>query len=191
MNFPHYACGEVVKGFGRGSKQLGIPTANYPEEIVEKLPQTFDQGVYYGWAQVENGPVYKMVMSIGKNPYYNNEKKTMVSSQFFYQRFIFLLNFNFMIKETYIMNEFSADFYGSTMKTIMLGHIRQMENYPNLGKIFSKFRFLSIVSIVFILKDALIKAIHNDIEKANVALDKPENQAYKTDNFFSNITSKI
>jgi riboflavin kinase len=78
MKFPHYASGEVVKGFGRGSKQLGIPTANYPESIVEKLPEEFDQGVYYGWAQVENGPVYKMVMSIGKNPYYNNEKKTMV-----------------------------------------------------------------------------------------------------------------
>ena len=78
MKFPHYASGTVVKGFGRGSKQLGIPTANYPDEIVEKLPECFTQGVYYGWAQVDDGPVYKMVMSIGYNPYYNNEKKTMV-----------------------------------------------------------------------------------------------------------------
>jgi hypothetical protein len=31
------------------------------------------------------------------------------------------------------MNEFPEDFYGSNLKTIMLGHIRQMENYPNLG----------------------------------------------------------
>ena len=23
---PHFSCGEVVKGFGRGSKELGIPT---------------------------------------------------------------------------------------------------------------------------------------------------------------------
>ena len=45
MKFPHYASGEVVKGFGRGSKQLGIPTANYPEAIVQKLPEAFDQGV--------------------------------------------------------------------------------------------------------------------------------------------------
>ena len=29
MKFPYYAIGEVVKGFGRGSKQLGIPTANF------------------------------------------------------------------------------------------------------------------------------------------------------------------
>ena len=80
MKFPHFASGLVVKGFGRGSKQLGIPTANYAEDIVDKLPESFDQGVYYGWAQVDNGLVYKMVMSIGKNPYYNNEKKTMVMS---------------------------------------------------------------------------------------------------------------
>ena len=26
---PYFVCGEVVKGFGRGSKQLGIPTGEY------------------------------------------------------------------------------------------------------------------------------------------------------------------
>ena len=77
-NFLYYASGVVVKGFGRGSKDIGVPTANFDNEVVEKLPEYFQQGVYYGWAQVDNGPVYKMVMSIGNNPYYNNEKKTMV-----------------------------------------------------------------------------------------------------------------
>lgn len=79
MKFPYFASGEVVKGFGRGSKQLGIPTANFPESVVDKLPEAYHNGVYYGWAQVEDGPVYKMVMSIGNNPYYNNEKRTMVT----------------------------------------------------------------------------------------------------------------
>lgn len=78
MVFPHFSTGLVVKGFGRGSKQLGIPTANFPEEIVEQLPRAFQGGVYYGLAQVDNGPVYDMVMSIGNNPFYNNEKRTMV-----------------------------------------------------------------------------------------------------------------
>jgi FAD synthase len=79
MVFPHFASGTVVKGFGRGSKQLGIPTANYPESVVEHLPEAFHNGVYYGLAQVDTGPVYPMVMSVGNNPYYNNEKRTMVS----------------------------------------------------------------------------------------------------------------
>lgn len=26
---PHFASGKIVKGFGRGSKELGIPTGNY------------------------------------------------------------------------------------------------------------------------------------------------------------------
>lgn len=87
MKFPYFASGEVVKGFGRGSKQLGIPTANYPENVVEKLPAGFDNGVYYGWAKVDDGPVHKMVMSIGNNPYYNNEKKTMVSLSYIYNHY--------------------------------------------------------------------------------------------------------
>jgi FAD synthase len=37
MKFPYYASGEVVKGFGRGSKELGIPTANYPTSVVRYI----------------------------------------------------------------------------------------------------------------------------------------------------------
>nr|CAH7719280.1 unnamed protein product [Callosobruchus chinensis] len=57
---PHFAKGEVVKGFGRGSKELGCPTANFSEEIVNNLPQEISTGVYYGFANVNKGPVYKM-----------------------------------------------------------------------------------------------------------------------------------
>jgi riboflavin kinase len=90
MVFPHFASGTVVKGFGRGSKQLGIPTANYPESVVEHLPEAFHNGVYYGLAQVDNGPVYRMVMSVGNNPFYNNEKRTMVKQCLkFYPIFLF------------------------------------------------------------------------------------------------------
>ena len=52
--------------------------ANFPESVVEELPGDFSCGVYLGLAQVDNGPVYKMVMSIGWNPQYDNEKKSMV-----------------------------------------------------------------------------------------------------------------
>ena len=36
-------------------------------------------GVYFGYARVDQGPVYNMVMSIGWNPFYKNDKKSMVS----------------------------------------------------------------------------------------------------------------
>jgi len=56
-----------------------IALANYPEDVVNSLPDAIQTGIYYGWAMVDQGPVYKMVMSIGWNPVYQNEKRSMVS----------------------------------------------------------------------------------------------------------------
>lgn len=56
--------------------------ANFPESVVDSLPESFGTGVYYGWAQVDDGPVHKMVMSIGWNPFYKNTKKSMVGVLF-------------------------------------------------------------------------------------------------------------
>lgn len=52
--------------------------ANFPTSVVEHLPADISTGIYYGWASVDNGPVHKMVMSIGWNPYYKNTMKSMV-----------------------------------------------------------------------------------------------------------------
>lgn len=56
--------------------------ANFPLEVVQQLPEEIGGGVYYGWASVGDGPVFKMVMSIGWNPFYNNTVKSMVSFYF-------------------------------------------------------------------------------------------------------------
>ena len=53
--------------------------ANYPDSVVDSLPKEFECGIYFGWASVDDGPVYKMVASVGWNPFYKNKKKTMVS----------------------------------------------------------------------------------------------------------------
>lgn len=52
------------------------------EEALEEMFTEFTTGVYYGWAQVGevNQTVYPMVMSLGWNPYYNNEKRSAVSN---------------------------------------------------------------------------------------------------------------
>lgn len=55
-------------------------TANFPVDVVDNLPEAVSTGIYYGWASVDRGPVYKMVMSIGWNPFYNNTKKSMVGT---------------------------------------------------------------------------------------------------------------
>jgi len=111
---PFFTEGKVVKGFGRGSKELGIPTANFPIEVVQKLPADITSGVYYGWACVADGPVFKMVVSIGWNPYYKNTVKSM---------------------ETHIMHTFKEDFYDANMKVCMLGYVRPMKNFTSLDEL--------------------------------------------------------
>uniref|UniRef100_A0A1A9W8B0 riboflavin kinase n=1 Tax=Glossina brevipalpis TaxID=37001 RepID=A0A1A9W8B0_9MUSC len=110
---PYYASGIVVEGFRRGS-EIGIPTANYPLEVVKSLPNCFKTGIYYGWANVDNGPVYKMVMSVGWNPYYSNKEKSM---------------------ETHILHDFGCDLYGLLLKTCIVGFLRPESNFDSLEKL--------------------------------------------------------
>ncbi|XP_074111053.1 riboflavin kinase [Cotesia typhae] len=107
---PYYAKGTIVKGFGRGSKALGIPTANFPEDVVAQLPEGFNTGIYYGWAALE-GEIYKMVMSIGWNPFYQNEKKSM---------------------EVHILHKFSNDLHGRELKIVITGFIRPETSFDSV-----------------------------------------------------------
>ncbi|EYC09686.1 hypothetical protein Y032_0059g2999 [Ancylostoma ceylanicum] len=59
-------------------------------------------------SQVDN-----MVMSIGWNPQYQNEKKTL---------------------EVHLLRKFDKDFYGSMMDVLILGFIRPMSAFNSLGK---------------------------------------------------------
>ena len=111
---PHYAKGPIVKGFGRGSTELGFPTANFSEEVIEKLPQELVGGIYFGFAKVDDGPVQDMVMSVGWNPFYNNEKRAM---------------------ETHIIHKFEGDLYGKMLSVIMVGYLRAEANYDSLEKL--------------------------------------------------------
>ncbi|KAJ8036616.1 Riboflavin kinase [Holothuria leucospilota] len=74
---PYFTKGKVVKGFGRGSKELGIPTANFPEEVVAKLPASFSTGVYFGWAKVDDGFVLlekRNVNGLRKDAYHHEAR---------------------------------------------------------------------------------------------------------------------
>ncbi|CAG8582434.1 11460_t:CDS:2 [Paraglomus brasilianum] len=110
--YPITMKGAVVQGFGRGSKELGIPTANFPETTMEELCKDLDTGIYYGWAQIAvDKTVYPMVMSLGWNPYYKNEKRSA---------------------EVHIINTFSSDFYGVELRVIVLGFIRPEKDYSSV-----------------------------------------------------------
>ena len=80
----------IVRGFGRGSKELGIPTANLSKQDFacslgefESLPT----GIYWGFGRVGEprqqdddsvlGRVLPAAISVGYNPHYKNEEKTV------------------------------------------------------------------------------------------------------------------
>ena len=98
---------QVVKGFGRGGKQLGCPTANLEDEVLKGDEET---GVWLGWAKIR-GEVYKCVASIGWNPFFKNEKKTC---------------------EPHILHEFESDFYGEPIEIVLCGYLRQERDFKSL-----------------------------------------------------------
>merc|ERR1711939_29218 len=117
--FPVYLSGCVQRGFGRGGRDLGCPTANFPDEVIEPYADSLESGVYYGFARVkhERSPasasdeVHPMVMSIGWNPYYKNVRRTA---------------------EVHILHDYGEDFYGEYMSAVVLGFIRPEYDYNSL-----------------------------------------------------------
>ncbi len=58
-------------------QELGIPTANLDRDSLHGALAQAVSGIYLGWASVgTDAAVYKMVMSIGWNPFYKNEAST-------------------------------------------------------------------------------------------------------------------
>jgi len=130
--FPITLVSEVVKGFGRGSKELGIPTANYPQEYVDSVELVdLETGIYYGYSQIlssqldslssaQDDEIFPMVMSLGWNPYYKNDKRSA---------------------EVHVIHDYGRDFYGQTMKTVVLGFIRPERSYNSLDDLIADIKF--------------------------------------------------
>lgn len=114
---PWYVGGPVIKGFKRGSKMLGIPTANISTEGYSAVLSEYPPGVYFGWAGLQNHGVYKMVMSIGWNPYFDNAEKTI---------------------EPWLLRDFSEDFYGKELHLAIVGYIRPEMNFSSLESLIAK-----------------------------------------------------
>ncbi|KAH8830669.1 riboflavin kinase [Flagelloscypha sp. PMI_526] len=153
--FPIFLQGAVQKGFGRGGKDLGCPTANLPDDSIQSMSNTTQTGVYYGYAQVippaetptdlcvDDLKVFPMVMSLGWNPFYRNEKLTA---------------------EIHILHEFRSDFYGYEMKALVLGYIRPELDYTS--------------------REGLINDIEFDKKVALNCLERPGYSQYRADEKF-------
>jgi FAD synthase len=144
MGTPLLLASTVAKGFGRGAKLLGCPTANMPLEQLGVVADTLEAGIYCGWAQILDGEggtpksptpgkVHKAVTSIGWNPYFDNKEKTV---------------------EPHIMHTFDEDFYGCRLKLLVVARLRDEKNFDSM--------------------EALIEAIQQDIRDTDECLNGEE-----------------
>jgi len=107
--------GSIVRGYQRG-RDLGFKTANLNPKSYENDSEFLKENhqcVLLGWTLLE-GVVYPSVISLGKNPYFNNLETTI---------------------EVHILHKFNEDFYNSRMRLSILGNFRSMENIsiPNMA----------------------------------------------------------
>lgn len=137
---PIHLSSTVVHGFNRGSKELGIPTANLGMDELGNRGDTLETGIYFGWAKLRN-QYYQTVVSIGWNPFYNNTVKTI---------------------EAHLLSSLD-DFYDERLELLLVGYLRQEANFKSLGMFCL---FLSLITFV----DELISCIHTDIARAKSQL---------------------
>lgn len=112
--------GQVVRGAGRGGKELGYPTANlyFPDHVA--LPA---DGVYAGLLSVtssapidgdmERGVAYPAAISVGHNPTFGDERRSV---------------------ESYVIDR-EADLYGHSVEVAFIGHIRGMEKFEGIDQL--------------------------------------------------------
>lgn len=137
--------GEVVRGAGRGGKELGYPTANLylPDSIA--LPA---DGVYAGWFTITDdrsidagisrdidgnmvpGVRYPTAISVGTNPTFGDQRRSV---------------------EAFVMDH-EADLYGHHVMVEFVGHLRDMVKFNGV--------------------EELLEAMENDVNKAREILTK-------------------
>lgn len=172
MNQLVYVRNTVVKGFGRGSKELGCPTAN----VDGANSLSIATGIYSGLVQlvirkedqVQEEPsqseVYKkviqklpfispvkgMVCSFGYNPQYGNKDRSL---------------------EVHILDNFQFNFYGAELRVLIGKKMRDEEKYSSI--------------------EELKQAIANDIK--NAAMEVSNYEQYMSDKkyFLETISSSI
>lgn len=126
LSLPSFVTGIVVSGFGRGSKELGCPTANLSSHVVSSAIDKLDTGVYYGYAVIlppdrgnerdkfspsETLTIHGMVSSLGYNPHFGNDTKSL---------------------EVHILHSFESDFYGATLRVVLIDKIRDEKKFESL-----------------------------------------------------------
>jgi hypothetical protein len=113
LRTPNRIEGEVTRGFGRGSSQIGFPTANlktaYEPDV---LP-----GIYAGTATLHlcsESKTFPAAISVGWNPQFDIDKRAI---------------------EAYILHKFTEDLYGMRVTLVLTHYLRAETVFSDLAEL--------------------------------------------------------
>ncbi|KAI0133658.1 hypothetical protein BJ170DRAFT_575151 [Xylariales sp. AK1849] len=142
--FPLRMEGTVISGFGRGSKELGIPTANLPVDA-SLTPWISDitSGVYFGYASLALPASHADIpqptaSSATSSSATLPSSPTLPSPKYHIYPMVMSIGYNPFYKNTvrsaevHVLHKFSADFYDVPMRLLLLGFVREEKDYSGL-----------------------------------------------------------
>ncbi|MCJ1293547.1 riboflavin kinase [Xylographa carneopallida] len=173
--FPLKLSGKVVKGFGRGSSELGIPTANIPiAGLTVDGHADLESGVYYGFAGLNVTPEGELTSPTAPQPGSSASSSqdftsTPAPPKIYTYPTVLSIGYNPFYKNTvrsvevHIMHAFARDFYGAHMNLLILGFVRPEYDYVS--------------------KEALIADIREDVEVARRSLAREGYSVWRGDGY--------
>lgn len=157
-----YLGGPVVNGFGRGSKTLGIPTANLEitDGPAKREAEKLAPGIYFGWAglRLTGDTDRNMTRDTDQKLIDTTERDRLDDTHSTNKTYPMVMSigwnpfFENAVKtcEPWLLADFENDFYGAELRLKVLGYIRPEANFVSL--------------------ESLIERIHKDAEVAKGAL---------------------
>ncbi|KAI1453193.1 riboflavin kinase [Annulohypoxylon moriforme] len=178
-SYPLRMEGTVISGFGRGSKELGIPTANLPvDEAATPWIATAKSGVYFGYASLAlpsthpdhahhhrrrqghpRAPADAPPVPLSSDSSAPPTTDPSPPSRWQIFPMVMSIGYNPFYKnsgrsaEVHVLHKFAADFYDAPMRLLILGFVREERDYSSL--------------------DALVVDINVDCEVARQSLARP------------------
>ncbi|KAL6917804.1 hypothetical protein ACHAPO_000390 [Fusarium lateritium] len=153
--YPLHMEGKVISGFGRGSKELGIPTANLPvDEALTPWISNMASGVYFGYASLALPSEHPDAPSASSNAAPQNGTEDALLSAgapantpFHIFPMVMSIGYNPFYKnevrsaEVHVLHKFTADFYDVPMRLLILGFIREEKDYKSLEALIEDINF--------------------------------------------------
>ncbi|CAN0546968.1 unnamed protein product, partial [Ectocarpus sp. 12 AP-2014] len=145
---------QVSTGYGRGSKKLGVPTANLPESQFAENLRTLPTGVYFGWAALEGAASeegeedegdasggggdggecpWKCIANVGYSPTFagqENAEKIVEGHLIGYEGARVVAS-----SSSVILPLFCEDFYGRTMRMLLAGFQRREKKFASFPEL--------------------------------------------------------